>query len=91
MLKDVSSLREEFTDRFGPVPSPAKRLLKIAELRIVSAENDIRHVETRDNKVMLIRNNDYLMKNRRFPRLTGSTPDEKLDEVIGFVRSKTYK
>ena len=28
---EISALETELTDRFGPVPPPAKRLLKIAE------------------------------------------------------------
>lgn len=85
-LDDILSLDREFIDRFGPVPSSVQRLLKIAELRIVCTEKGISRAEVRDGKIMLVRNNDYLMKDMRFPRLTGSTPDEKLDEIIELVR-----
>jgi transcription-repair coupling factor (superfamily II helicase) len=33
--EDINALREEFADRFGPVPGPVERLLKIAEIRIL--------------------------------------------------------
>lgn len=85
--EDIFYLRTEFRDRFGPIPPPLERLLKIAELRIVAVENNIRHVETRNGKVMLIRHTDYLMKGKRFPRLLKSTVDEQLDEIIAMIRT----
>jgi len=84
--QDVSRLRSEFRDRFGPMPASVERLLKIAELRIAASQKHIQSVETRGGKVMLTRHNDYLMKGKRFPRLTSSMPDDQLREVINLVR-----
>jgi len=86
-IPEIKQLREEFEDRFGPVPPPLNRLLKMAEIRIVCAANNIRAVEMREGKLMMMRNNEYLMTNDRFPRLKGITPDEQLDEIIKIAGS----
>jgi transcription-repair coupling factor (superfamily II helicase) len=56
-------------------------------LRVLAAERGIRRIETREGKVMLTRENDYLQDHGRFPRLASSTPDKQLDEVLRIVRS----
>jgi len=84
---EIKSLREELNDRFGPIPPPLNRLVKMAEIRIICAEHQIKSVETREDKVMMVRNNDYLMNKNLFPRLTGRTPDNRLDEIIDMARS----
>lgn len=86
-LAEVAILRENFADRFGPVPSPLNRLLKMAEIRIACAGKEVKAVEVREGKVMMIRNNDYLMTNGKFPRLRGLTPDDNLDEMIKITGS----
>jgi len=86
-LDEIAGLREELNDRFGAVPPPLNRLMKMAEIRIICAEHGIKSVETREDKVMMMRNNDYIMNNSLFPRLTGRTPDDRLDEIIDLARS----
>ncbi len=39
----------------------------------------------RGAKVMLMRDNEYLMTNRRFPRLTEKAPTKKLAELVKIV------
>jgi transcription-repair coupling factor (superfamily II helicase) len=84
---EVAAVRTELRDRFGSIPTPTARLLKIAELRVLAAGRGISRVETREGKVMLTRENDYLQDHGRFPRLTSATPDRQLDEVLKIVRS----
>jgi len=85
--EDTAALREEFADRFGPLPPPVERLLGIAEIRIAAMARGIRHVETRDGKVILKRGGEFLMRGQRFPRLSGRTPDERLQALLELVRS----
>lgn len=85
--KEVDALRGEFCDRFGPLPSPLDRLLEIATIRVMAAARDIQHIETRGEKVMMMRNGEYLMKNRRFPRALKVNPGEKLMEIIQILRA----
>jgi transcription-repair coupling factor (superfamily II helicase) len=83
----MAAVREDLTDRYGPPPAPLKRLLKVAELRVVCAGQGIRQVETRDDKAMLKADGDYLMQGHRFPRLKGGSADAKLDETIRLART----
>jgi transcription-repair coupling factor (superfamily II helicase) len=84
---DVASAREEFGDRYGPLPDPLRRLLDVAELRIVCAGHEIRQAETRGDKLMLTGATGYLMQGHHFPRLQGRSADEKLRDVLRLVRS----
>ena len=86
-LAEVDAVRADMRDRFGPIPPPAERLLKLAMVRVLASERGIRRVEAREGKVMLLRGSDYLQEADRFPRLKASTPDAQLDEVIRIVRA----
>ncbi|MBU0679466.1 MAG: transcription-repair coupling factor [Verrucomicrobia bacterium] len=85
--KEVDQLYEEFRDRYGPVPGGLDRLLKIARLKVVASEHRIRSIEVRGEKVMMTRDNDYLMRDRRFPRLRASSATERLDEIVELIRT----
>ena len=82
---EVHLLEEEFRDRFGPVPIPVQRLLKIALLRVLAATREIQAIETRGRKIMMTRNSDFIKDGSRFPRFTCSKPEDKLDELIHVV------
>ena len=77
----LKQLKNELRDRYGPLPRAVKLLLSVAEVKWLAGERNIRSVETRDGKVMLERNRDYIMFDGRFPRLTGKTPEAKLKEL----------
>jgi len=84
---EIDGLFSEFRDRFGPVPPPLDRLLKIARLRIVAAGKGIRSIEVREDKLMMMRQGDYLTKAGKFPRLDASKATAKMTEMIRIVRS----
>lgn len=84
---DIAAVKEELRDRFGPLPSPVDMLLKIAGLRIAAARNGIRLVETRESKLMLKDSRDYLMKNKRFPRLSSTKPNAKIAEIMKLIKT----
>jgi transcription-repair coupling factor (superfamily II helicase) len=79
---DVDALQLEWRDRFGPVPASAERLLRIAALRVACALHGISRVETRAGKVMFTKDNDYLMKDGKFPRLQVERTDACLAELM---------
>ena len=85
--EDVEALAAELQDRFGPVPTPMTRLLQVAMLRVVAAERDIQQVETRGDRVLLTRNNDCLMRGTRLPRLSSTTPDARIAELLELVEA----
>ena len=77
----LPQLERELRDRFGPMPPPVELLLKVAELRILAGERAITAIEVREDKLMLTRNNDYLMIGSKFPRLTKKGAKVRLTEI----------
>lgn len=82
---EVDALAAELRDRFGPLPAPAARLLQLARLRIRAAGRDIRSIEVREDKVMMMQGAAYLLPNGRFPRLKSPEPDRRLGELLALV------
>jgi transcription-repair coupling factor (superfamily II helicase) len=74
-------LKNELRDRFGPLPGPVELLLKVADLKILAREKGISIIESKEGKLMLTRNNDYLMFDGKFPRLKKTTPSARLQEI----------
>jgi transcription-repair coupling factor (superfamily II helicase) len=77
----LQSLEKELRDRFGPLPAALGLLLQVTELRILAAERNIASIEVKDDKVMLTRNNDYIMVGTKFPRLTKKEAGARLKEI----------
>ena len=84
---ELDRLHEELRDRFGPLPEPLDRLLKIARLRIVAAGKGIQSIDVQGDKVMMMRQNDYIMPNGKFPRLKLVDSTARLEEMIEIVRT----
>jgi transcription-repair coupling factor (superfamily II helicase) len=80
--RELSDLEVEVRDRFGPLPPPAQRLLKLARLRILAAARGVQSVEVEGDKIMLQRRGQYVMAKDRFPRLRATTAEAKLDELL---------
>jgi transcription-repair coupling factor (superfamily II helicase) len=83
--KVVFALVDELVDRFGPMPSAAKRLVALARLRVKCAAARICNIDTRESRAVF-----YKAGNRdiSFVReLKGKTADRKLKELAGFVNS----
>lgn len=79
--ESLNRLKNELRDRYGPLPQTVKLLLLVTEIKWLAGERNIRSVETRDGKVMLSRNRDFIMFGGRFPRLTAKMPQAKLKEL----------
>jgi transcription-repair coupling factor (superfamily II helicase) len=77
----VSRLKAELRDRFGPLPSAVELLLQVAALKVLAAERDITTIESKDDKLMLTRNNDFVQVEGKFPRLTKKEPRARLNEI----------
>jgi len=82
---ELKALKEELQDRFGPPPAAVERLMRIAGIRLAASKREIQLVEVRDGKVKLLRNGEYLMESGRFPVLTSSTTEKKLEELLCIV------
>lgn len=78
---DVEELEKQWKDRFGPLPAEAAHLLLLQKLKIIASQRHISQVEISGQKLMLTRNNDYILINRRFPRLQKKHAADKLAEA----------
>ncbi len=87
----LSALRAEWADRYGPPPPAVDHLLTLHHIRFAAATARIRSVETRDDKLMLMpkgQSGDYVLFGKKFPRLTSTTPENKLREVLTFLEKR---
>jgi transcription-repair coupling factor (superfamily II helicase) len=77
----LEKLRREWRDRFGKLPAPMELLLQVTELKLLAAEKNITVVETREDKLMLTRNGDYIQIGGKFPRLGKREAKPRLAEI----------
>ena len=84
--KDIKELQAEMIDRFGPIDPAVKRLLSISMLRIICAEKGVTEIEVKGDKLMIMRDRVYIKADRLFPKLTNSSPDKRLAEIVRAVR-----
>jgi transcription-repair coupling factor (superfamily II helicase) len=77
----LDELKKELRDRFGPLPPSVDLLLQVAELKLLAAEKQVSVIETKEDKLMLTRNNDFVMLDGKFPRLTKKEASARLKEI----------
>jgi transcription-repair coupling factor (superfamily II helicase) len=77
----LEDLRKEWRDRFGKLTPPMDLLLQVTELKLLAAEKNITAVETREDKLMLTRNGDYIQIGGKFPRLAKRDAKARLAEI----------
>ncbi|MDB6053923.1 MAG: mfd: transcription-repair coupling factor [Verrucomicrobiales bacterium] len=77
----LTALQNEMRDRFGLLPPSVELLLLVAELKTFASEKQISMIETREDKLMLTRNNDFIMIAGKFPRLVKTTAKARLNEI----------
>ena len=80
-------LKDELRDRFGPLPPEAELILKVAELKVEAAKQNVSLIEVKEGKLMVTRHNDYVMAGGKFPRLIRTTARARLDEIKKFILS----
>ncbi len=81
----ATELEKEVRDRFGPPPPAFERLLQVAQLKVLAAERGISIIEVKEDKLMLTRNNDYIMVGSKFPRLARTGASARLKEIKKFL------
>ncbi len=81
-LNDIEDCERQWIDRFGAVPMEAKHLLTVHKIKIVASRARISDVEISAQKLMLTRHGDYILIDKRFPRLRSITPADKLRETL---------
>ena len=78
---ELNQLKSEIRDRFGSMPKPVERLLRVAELKVLAAPKNVTSIETRDDKLMFTRNGSLITLGGKYPRLAKRTPDGRLGEM----------
>ena len=86
---ELDQLRDELKDRFGPMPPTLHRLMLVADIRLAAAMRAIQRVDVRGRKLMLMRNDSYLMQGTRHPQLRTVDPTERLSEILTHLHDKT--
>ncbi len=81
-LDDIDDCERQWIDRFGPIPAEARHLLTVHKIKILASRSRISDVEISAQKLMLTRHGDYILIDKRFPRLRSITPAEKLKETL---------
>ncbi len=85
--EEADALEREWTDRFGKPPRELRHLLTLHKIKILASRRNISQVEISGQKLMLTRNNDYILTNKRFPRLVKTRPADKLAEALRMLES----
>jgi transcription-repair coupling factor (superfamily II helicase) len=85
--EQLEAVRKNWRDRFGRLPGAAENLLLLGELRVSAAARKIDSVEVRDDRVMLMRNGQYIQIGGKFPRVNAEDPHERLNELLKLVRA----
>ncbi|MCR5414266.1 MAG: transcription-repair coupling factor [Kiritimatiellae bacterium] len=84
-MKGVKAIAEELRDRFGPPPPPAKRLLRLAALRVECAAAGINHVDVKGGRAVFYRTGS---RDIAFVRdIRGSSADRKIGEISQAIRT----
>ena len=78
---ELNQLKSEIRDRFGSMPKPVERLLRLAELKVLAAPKNVTSIETRDDRLMFTRNGSLITLGGKYPRLAKRTPDGRLGEM----------
>ncbi|HOY58172.1 MAG TPA: transcription-repair coupling factor [Verrucomicrobiota bacterium] len=77
----LDAVRSELRDRFGPLPPAVELLVQVSALKILAADRGLDAMETRDDRLMLTRNGQFIQVGGRFPRLTKRTAAARLNEI----------
>jgi transcription-repair coupling factor (superfamily II helicase) len=78
---ELERWRAEVTDRFGRPPAAIGLLWQVAELKLLAASRSVTSIETRGDRLMVTRRNDFIMVDGKFPRLTKATASARLKEI----------
>jgi transcription-repair coupling factor (superfamily II helicase) len=85
-LPALDQLKNQWRDRYGRLPGPARHLLKTAAIRLRAAAAGIDLVETEGTVLRLRRGGDFIMIGHRHPRLDSDDPALKLRQILTLLQ-----
>ena len=82
--RDVKNIKNELVDRYGRLPLAAKRLLKLAELRVLAAQKGINVIRVAGKRVFIYKatSTDVALVDD----MKASTTDSKIRELFEKIR-----
>ena len=83
-VRSVKALGAELKDRFGPLPPQAKRLVRLAELRVMCAVAGIGIIDANGTRAILYKNGSREVA--KVVDLKGHTADRKITELLSALR-----
>ena len=83
---EIDEIEHGWNDRFSKLPAEARHLLLMHKVRVIASAARISQVEISAQKLMLTRNNDYILIDKRFPRLSKTKPSDKLREALQMLQ-----
>ncbi len=86
-VEEWKSLKEEWRDRYGDWPDAVELLLETYALRILASERNISMIQVEGGKLVIKRNDDFVMIGGKFPRLTATAALSKLLEIKQWIES----
>jgi transcription-repair coupling factor (superfamily II helicase) len=84
---ELSTLKAEIRDRFGPLPQPVELLFAVHDLRLDAAHNNVSSIEVTQAKVKVVRGGDLLTVGGQFPRLEKREATARLKELRRLITS----
>ena len=89
-LTSIQAFDRSLVDRYGPYPDPVRALLQVCKIRILAEEKGIDRIESEGNRLKCriagTDQDNFIMPNHRFPRLSSKDPFVKLEEIVRFLK-----
>jgi transcription-repair coupling factor (superfamily II helicase) len=82
----LDRLRRDWRDRFGPFPAAVNNLFLWTEVKLAAAKSGVSRVEVRERKLMLTRNEDFILVAGKFPRLVAAGIEQYLAEILELIK-----
>ena len=85
-IKELKALKQEWHDRFGKAPDAIKNLFLCTELKIRASSKLIHSVIIEDSKLMMKRNNEFILIEGKFPRIHAKSKEERLKKAVDLLK-----
>jgi transcription-repair coupling factor (superfamily II helicase) len=85
--QELTSIRKELRDRYGPFPYETENLLNVVSLRLFAEEYSLTRVELDDDKIIAERSGKRIMTGTRFPRIKAAGDKTIVTEIKKKLKS----
>ncbi|MBK1835562.1 transcription-repair coupling factor [Roseibacillus ishigakijimensis] len=83
---ELTALGDQWRDRYGRLPKPAKNLLLATRLRLAGAALGADLLEIKEKRLIVQKNGGYLSGNT-FPRLKAKSAERQIEEAIDLLNT----